>query len=90
MAPNGVAFLTTVLVGYLGDWTRARGLLNIGSSLVGMAGFCMLIAADTASARYAGTFLGAMAIFPCVANTVTWTSNNVEGERSIFYFKTLD
>lgn len=29
--------------------------------------------------RYAGTFLGALGIYPCVANTIVWTSNNTEG-----------
>ncbi|KAJ5290761.1 hypothetical protein N7478_000012 [Penicillium angulare] len=79
VAPNAVAFPTTVLVGYIGDRTHARGMLNIMSSLIGMTGFCMLIAAKSAAIRYAGTFLGAMAIFPCVANSITWASNNVEG-----------
>ena len=29
--------------------------------------------------RYAGTFLGALGIYPCIANTIVWTSNNTEG-----------
>jgi hypothetical protein len=29
--------------------------------------------------QYAGTFLGAMGIYPCIANTISWTANNVEG-----------
>jgi hypothetical protein len=29
--------------------------------------------------QYAGTFLGAMGIYPCISNTITWTANNVEG-----------
>jgi hypothetical protein len=29
--------------------------------------------------KYAGTFLGAMGIYPTIANTISWTSNNVEG-----------
>ncbi|KAJ5088902.1 hypothetical protein N7456_012518 [Penicillium angulare] len=79
VAPNAVAFFTTVLVGYLGDRTNERGVLNMACSLIGMTGFCMLIAANNPASRYAGTFLGAMAIFPCVANTISWASNNVEG-----------
>ncbi|KAJ5693150.1 hypothetical protein N7462_002573 [Penicillium macrosclerotiorum] len=77
--PNAVAFFVTIIVGYIGDRTQKRGILNIVLSIVGMAGFGMLIAANTPASRYAGTFLGAMAIFPSVANTITWTSNNVEG-----------
>lgn len=40
----------------------------------------MLLGAKTAGTRYAGVFLGAMGIYPCIANTISWTSNNVEGE----------
>jgi MFS family permease len=29
--------------------------------------------------QYAGTFLGALGIYPCIANTISWASNNVEG-----------
>lgn len=29
--------------------------------------------------QYAGVFLGAMGIYPAVANTISWTANNVEG-----------
>lgn len=83
VAPNAVAFPTTILVGYIGDRTRARGILNMLFALLGMAGFCLLIATKHATSRYIGTFLAAMAIFSCVANTVTWTSNNVEGQSQL-------
>ncbi|KAK3053257.1 hypothetical protein LTR09_005883 [Extremus antarcticus] len=33
----------------------------------------------TPGVKYAGTFLGALGIYPCIANTITWTANNVEG-----------
>jgi hypothetical protein len=29
--------------------------------------------------KYAGVFLGAMGIYPCIANTISWCSNNIEG-----------
>lgn len=48
-------------------------------SLLGITGFAMLLGAKSAGARYAGTFLGAMGIYPAIANTISWTSNNVEG-----------
>jgi hypothetical protein len=48
-----------------------------------MTGFCLLIAAKNTAGRYAGTFLGAMAIYPCVANTIAWTSNNTEGKSKL-------
>ena len=44
-----------------------------------MVGFIMLIAAPTPAVRYAGTFLGALGIYPCISNTIVWVSNNTEG-----------
>ena len=44
-----------------------------------MIGFAMLVAAPTPAVRYAGTFLGALGIYPCIANTIVWVSNNTEG-----------
>ena len=29
--------------------------------------------------QYAGVYLGALGIYPCIANTISWTANNVEG-----------
>lgn len=76
-----MAAVLTVAIGYIADRTRARGLCNIIISIIGVIGFAMLIGAKTAGVRYAGTFLGAMGIYPCIANTISWTSNNVEGTR---------
>lgn len=39
----------------------------------------MLIASRNPHVSYAGTFLGAIGIYPCIANTITWVGNNVEG-----------
>ncbi len=39
----------------------------------------MLLSSQHPGIKYAGTFLGALGIYPCIANTATWISNNVEG-----------
>jgi hypothetical protein len=39
----------------------------------------MLLGSQRAGVKYAGTFLGALGIYPCIANTISWVSNNVEG-----------
>jgi hypothetical protein len=39
----------------------------------------MLLGSEKAGVKYAGTFLGALGIYPCIANTVSWMSNNIEG-----------
>ncbi|KAL8394132.1 hypothetical protein RB595_002203 [Gaeumannomyces hyphopodioides] len=77
--PYVAAALLTVLVGRVADRTGQRGLCNVAAATVGIAGFAVLLAAESPAWRYAGTFLGAAGIYPCVANTISWTANNVEG-----------
>ncbi|PLB41584.1 allantoate permease family MFS transporter [Aspergillus candidus] len=77
--PYAAAAVVTVAVGFIADKTRQRGLCNIFVSILAIVGFAMLLGAKSAGARYAGTFLGAMGIYPCVANTISWASNNTEG-----------
>ncbi|KAL5052175.1 hypothetical protein BDW71DRAFT_193582 [Aspergillus fruticulosus] len=77
--PYAAAALVTVAIGFIADRTRQRGICNILVSFLGITGFAMLLGAKSAGARYAGTFLGAMGIYPAISNTISWTSNNVEG-----------
>ncbi|CAG8394312.1 unnamed protein product [Penicillium salamii] len=77
--PYAAAAILTVIVGFIADRTRQRGLCNIAVSFLGMAGFSMLLGCESAGGRYAGVFLGAMGIYPAIANTISWTSNNTEG-----------
>ncbi|KAL2193705.1 major facilitator superfamily domain-containing protein [Corynascus similis CBS 632.67] len=77
--PYAVAAVLTVAIGFLADRTRARGLCNIFVSLMGVAGFAMLLGTDNAAVQYAGTFLAALGIYPCISNTISWVANNVEG-----------
>jgi len=39
----------------------------------------MLLGSGTPAVQYIGVFLGALGIYPTVANTISWCSNNVEG-----------
>lgn len=77
--PYAAAAVVTVFIGWLADRTQQRGLCNIGISLLGIAGFSMLLGSSKPGVQYAGTFLGAMGIYPCIANTISWASNNFEG-----------
>ncbi|KAF5862165.1 hypothetical protein ETB97_012062 [Aspergillus alliaceus] len=77
--PYAAATVVTIAVGFIADRTRQRGICNILVSLVGIVGFSMLLGAKSAGARYAGTFLGAMGIYPAISNTISWASNNTEG-----------
>ncbi|TVY34449.1 putative transporter [Lachnellula subtilissima] len=77
--PYACAAVLTVAVGFYADRTRQRGLSNIFVSLIGVVGFAMLIGSHKPHIKYAGTFLGALGIYPCIANTISWVSNNTEG-----------
>jgi MFS family permease len=77
--PYAVAAVMTIFIGYLADRTHQRGLCNMGVSLIAIIGFAMLLSGASPGVQYAGTFLGALGIYPCIANTITWVSNNTEG-----------
>lgn len=78
--PYAVAAVATVCVGYIADRTKRRGICNIIIAMVGMAGFLMMIISKDPAVKYAGTFLGALGIYPAIPNTIAWSSNNVEGK----------
>ena len=77
--PYAAAAIMTIFIGWLADRTNQRGWCNIGVSVIGMVGFSMLLGGTSPGVKYAGTFLGALGIYPCIANTITWCANNVEG-----------
>lgn len=77
--PYACAAILTIVVGFYADKTGRRGLCNICVPLIGIVGFSMLLSSHNPHVKYAGTFLGALGIYPCIANTVSWVSNNVEG-----------
>ena len=77
--PYAFAAVLTVIIGFVADRTRRRGLCNILISMIGIVGFGMLLGSQDPHVKYAGTFLGALGIYPCIANTITWMSNNIEG-----------
>ena len=55
--PYAAATVLTVIVGFVSDRTQRRALCNMCTSLLGIIGFAMLVGAQNASTRYAGTFL---------------------------------
>ncbi|KAI5308774.1 hypothetical protein KEM55_004900, partial [Ascosphaera atra] len=80
--PYAVAAVATIAVGFIADRTKQRGICNMVFALIGIAGFIMLLASQKPHVKYAGTFLGALGIYPCISNTIAWSSNNVEGKTS--------
>ncbi len=74
-----VACVVTVLVGWIADRTNQRGLCNMAVAPIGIIGFALLLGTDSVNVRYGATFLAAIGIYPCISNTITWVSNNIEG-----------
>ncbi|KAF8472823.1 major facilitator superfamily domain-containing protein [Kalaharituber pfeilii] len=77
--PYAAACILTIIVGWLADRYNKRGVFNIGISLLGVLGFSILLGSRNIPLSYVATFLGALGIYPCISNTITWVSNNVEG-----------
>lgn len=76
--PYAAAAILTVFIGWLADRTKLRGLLNIAVATMGCVGFAMLLGSTNLTVKYTGTFLGAMGIYPTVANSLSWLNNNIE------------
>lgn len=51
----------------------------ITQTLADVYRFAILAGADSFKVRYAGTFLAAFGIYPCISNTISWVANNIEG-----------
>ncbi|EME38802.1 hypothetical protein DOTSEDRAFT_29003 [Dothistroma septosporum NZE10] len=77
--PYAVAAVMTVVVNWVADRTQQRRICNMVIVLFAIVGFGLLLGCDNAHVQYAGTFLGAMGIYPTVPNTLSWAANNVEG-----------
>ncbi|KAG9236270.1 MFS nicotinic acid transporter-like protein [Amylocarpus encephaloides] len=77
--PYAIAAVVTILIGFIADRTRQRGLCNIVMSCFGIVGFAMLLGSRDPHVMYAGTYIGALGIYPCISNTISWVSNNIEG-----------
>ncbi|KAF2725299.1 MFS general substrate transporter [Polychaeton citri CBS 116435] len=77
--PYAVAACCTIFVGWVADRTQQRGICNMVTVSFAIVGFTMLLATSNPTVQYAGTFLGAMGIYPTIPNTLAWASNNIEG-----------
>lgn len=77
--PYVLAALLTVVVGFWSDRVQKRGIFNICCAPISIAGFVMLMATTNPVIQYAGTFLGALGIYPTISLTIAWIANNIEG-----------
>ncbi|KAI8657081.1 hypothetical protein LRP88_12388 [Fusarium phalaenopsidis] len=81
--PYFLAFLCCVAAAFVSDKFGKRGLIVSGSSLVGFAGYLILVLVQDQSkkaARYAGIFLASCGVFPALCINITWLLNNQGGD----------
>lgn len=77
--PYAVAAVATVAVGFWSDRVKKRGIFIMCIAPVGIVGFIMLLASTRPGVQYAGTFLGALGIYPPISLIIAWVANNTEG-----------
>ncbi len=61
--PNMFGFIIVILAAHFSDKTRNRGWFIVAGTIVGLCGYVMLMASDSNSVKYAGTFLIAGGVF---------------------------
>ena len=58
--PYAAAAIVTIMIGWIADRTRQRGLCNICVAILGIVGYAMLLGSGKPGVQYAGTFLAAI------------------------------
>jgi dipeptide/tripeptide permease len=74
--PYFLAFLLVIITTYIADRTQQRGLMITTLSVIGAVGYIMLATTSSTGPRYAGVFLAAAGVFPCIGNILPWVLNN--------------
>jgi hypothetical protein len=74
--PNAVAFVTVIVVTYLSDKYKRRGVFILGGATLAIVGYIMLISSARTLTQYGGTFLVGAGIFPSGSLVLGWLANN--------------
>ncbi|CAK5267424.1 unnamed protein product [Mycena citricolor] len=82
--PYAAACAITIPLSALSDRVRLRGPFLVGSSLVGIFGYVLLICTDPATRRgavigYVGCIAVAVGLFPPIPIAIAWGGNNAPG-----------
>lgn len=70
------AFFVCILTSLLSDRVRMRGVFIAGFSIIGAVGYILLATIHATGVRYFATFLVCAGVFPAVALTFTWVTDN--------------
>jgi MFS family permease len=75
--PNMGGFFAVLLLTWLSDKIKKRGVLMLIGEGVAIIGYIMQIASNRPLIRYGGTFLVAAGVFPCSPLVMGWLANNL-------------
>ncbi|KAJ0123781.1 hypothetical protein J7T55_012250 [Diaporthe amygdali] len=70
------AYFVCVLTSFYSDRVRSRGIFVIIFSTIGAVGYILLATITATGIRYFATFLVCAGVFPAVALTFTWVTDN--------------
>jgi hypothetical protein len=76
VAPNMAAFFTVLIVIYLSDRFRMRGIFVLCSATAAIGGYIMIIASNQPLIQYGRTFFAAAGIWPNASIVLGWLANN--------------
>ncbi|RIA89648.1 MFS nicotinic acid transporter Tna1 [Glomus cerebriforme] len=78
--PFFCASMSTLTVAILSDRMRVRGPFIITCSSIGIVDYILLgIPSSNIAVKYVGTCIVGVGIFPCLATSIAWLTNNVGG-----------
>jgi sugar phosphate permease len=78
--PFAIGCFATITVGYYSDTHRLRGPYVIGSIVVALVGYIVLITQKKAGVSYAGTIIATVGAYPTIAVILAWVGASVGGD----------
>jgi len=77
--PYTVACIWAIFLSYLSDRIQRRGIIVLGSTVLAIAGYAMLVTVKSNTAKYIAVYLAASGAFPLGPVFLTWALNNAAG-----------
>lgn len=79
MIPYAVASVVTVVVAFLSDRLRVRGIMMLCTLPIAIVGYAVIANTSNAKIKYGMTFLMATGLYSSVPPVLGWLSNNSAG-----------
>ncbi|XHG06342.1 hypothetical protein AWENTII_009547 [Aspergillus wentii] len=77
--PYAVAAILTVIVSYISDWMRLRGVIMLATLPVAIVGYAAIANIESPKVKYGMTILMATGMYSTVPCILVWNSNNSAG-----------